>query len=68
MRLHRPRVVMQENCDYDSEIENMLLDYEVVGTNGNIVTHTRDCLIVEMIRLSDPATIITRTNQCILIY
>lgn len=23
---------MQENCDYDSEIENVLLDYEVVGT------------------------------------
>lgn len=47
MRLHRPRVVMQENCDYDSEIENVLLDYEMVGTNGNIVTHTRDCFIVD---------------------
>lgn len=32
---------MQENCDYDSEIENVLLDYLEIGgeTNGNIVTH-----------------------------
>jgi len=27
---------MQENCDYDSEIENVLLDYEMVGTNGRV--------------------------------
>ena len=41
------RYALQENHDYDSEIENVLLVYTVMGVNGIIVAHTRDWLIAD---------------------
>jgi len=43
------RSALRGNHDYDSEIETMLLVYEVVEANGIIVTHEISSSLMDML-------------------